>query len=190
MIGGALAGAVPNALHVEKKLDELYLMGRNPIFHAKSGSTFYTPHGTERQEMQARFETLTSLLVCLLQYKFGHQSVCRWGNMSQNLQDAQARISFSFDEVVLKHHDIAIALPASVEVLSSPRRFGQLWARTSVLCPKELEFLTAVDIQKSGAAWMQMLFAESIPLKLVNTISLELNLMQYHGRAPRPSHPQ
>lgn len=190
VVGGPLAAAIPSGLPLLTTLEDVYLKGRNPIFHAKSGSTFYTPHGIEREEMQALFETLTLLLVCLLQYKFGSQSVCRWGSMSQDVHDAQAKATFDFDETVLSHNDERYAFPTSPTIQSTPRRFGQLWSRTSVPRPAKLECLSAIELRKAGGEWLRISMDEPIPLKGVTSISLELNLLQYHSRAPRPSLPQ
>jgi hypothetical protein len=136
------------------------------------------------------FEKLTLILVCLLQHKFGPTSACRWGTTSQLLQDSIARASFGFDELVLRHEDIAISTTPVVDVFDSPRRFGQLWARVCVDRPDELRFLSDIELQRAGEPWIQLKLTEEIPLDCVKTISVELNFHQHNVRAPKPSHPR
>lgn len=190
VIRDSFATAIPSGLQVEPALDAIYRDGRNRVFHAKSGESFFVPQGPERQEVQMLFETLTLLLVCLLQHKLGPASACRWGNMSQSLYDSQARATFSFDELVLRHEALAISMPPTVNVIDSPRRFEQLWARVKVDRPAELHFLTDIELRRAGELWLELSLAESIPLTLVKTIALELNLHQHNVRAPKPSYPR
>ena len=189
VIANSFAAAIPAGLEIEQALDAIYKDGRNRVFHAKSGESFYAPQGPERQEMQALLETLTLLFVSLFQYKFGAASACRWGSMSQSIYDANARTVFRIDEIVLRHEDVAISIASEVEIFDSPRRFGQLWARVKVDRPVKLLFLKDIDLQYASKPWIQLTLVEDIPLDCVKTISVELNLHQHNVRAPKSSHP-
>lgn len=187
-LNGPLADGVPGGLSVEQTVEAIYLQGRNPIFHAKSGSTFYSPHGPERQAMQELFATLTLLLVCLLQHRFGVNAARRWASMSQAVHDAQARASFTFDSIVLRNEEQQLLFAASPQTVESPRRFGQFWCQASVQGPFDLVSLTRVETQKDGLDWTSATLNEVVPLTRVCQVSIELNLLQYNSRAPKPMH--
>lgn len=190
VVSSDFSGAVPSGIDANSALESIYKDGRNPIFHAKSGATFYAPLGDERQEIQARFETLSILLTALLRYKLGSASVGGWGNMSQVVQDAQARTTFSFDEFILKSAEFAVSQRPHILIHDEPRKFGQLWASSSVERPATINELHSIELKRNGEEWMQTALPEPVPLKDVATVTLVLNLMQFHLRAPRPSHPR
>lgn len=190
VVSSHFSGAVPSGIDANTALRSIYKDGRNPIFHAKSGETFYAPLGNERQEVQARFETLSILLTALLRHKLGNASVGGWGHMSQAVQDAQARTTFSFDELVLNSSDFAVSRSPQTMIHENPRRFGQLWASSSVERPAAINELHSIELKRNGEEWMQTSLPEHVPLKDVATVTLELNLMQFHLRAPRPGHPR
>lgn len=184
------SSAVPSGIDANAALDSIYKKGRNPTFHAKSGETFYSPLGEERQEIQAQFETLTILLTSLLRHKFGSHNIGGWGHMSKAVHDAQARTTFSFDEIIFKSAYSAISQLPRVVIHENPRRFSQLWASLSVERPITINELHSIEIKRRGDEWMHMVLPEPVPLEGVETVALELNLMQFHHKAPRPGHPR
>lgn len=189
VVSSHFSGAIPSGIDANTALDSIYRDGRNPIFHAKSGETFYAPLGKERQEVQMRFETLSILLTALLRHKLGNASVGGWGNTSQALQDVQARTTFSFDELVFKSADSAVSQIPHILIHEESRKFGQLWASASVERPAAINEFHSIELKRNGGEWMQIALPEHVPLKDVATVTLELNLMQFHLRAPRPGHP-
>lgn len=182
--------AIPSGIDVNEALDSIYKKGRNPTFHAKSGETFYEPLGEMRQEVQSQFVTLSFLLNAFLRHRLGNNSICGWGNMSREVQDAQARSTFSFDELILKSSDSSISQSPNTLIHEEPRRFDQLWASSSVERPVGLNELHAIELKRYGGEWIQMALPEPVPLIGVATVELELNVMQHHHRAPRPGHPR
>lgn len=184
------SSAVPSGIDANTALDSIYKKGRNPTFHAKSGETFYAPLGKERQEVQAQFETLSILLTALLRHKLGSTNVGGWGNMSQAVHDAQARTTFSFDELILKSADLAVAQSPITLIHEVPRRFRQFWARSSVGRPAAISELHSIELKRNGDEWMLLALPEPVTLEGVATVALELNLMQFNHKAPRPGHPR
>lgn len=185
--GPLLAGLPPGVIE-PGAVDDIYRHGRLPTFHAKMGDTFYAPHDRERQSMQARFDTLMLLVNCLLQHRFGHTFVSRDASMSQSLYDSMALASFAYDEIVFQDGELQASLPAVVQTISSPRRFNQLWCRTTVVRPASLHWIDAIETRKAGADWTSSVLDERVPLEGVNKITVEFNLLQYNSRSKRPAH--
>lgn len=138
-LAGPLSAGLPSGVIGPGTVDDIYRDGRLPTFHAKMGSTFYAPHGPERESMQARFDTLALLVNCLLQHRFGHAFVSRCASMSQALYDSKASITLTYDEIVFQDGELRASAPAVVQTVSSPRRFKQLWGRTTVARPTSLQ---------------------------------------------------
>jgi hypothetical protein len=137
-LAGPLLAGLPPCLIGSGTVDDIYRHGRLPTFHAKMGDTFYAPHDRERQSQQVRFNTLMLLVKCLLQHRFGHAFVSRDASMSQSLYDSMATASFTYDEIVFQEGELKASLPAVVKTVCSPRRFNQLWCRTTVARPASL----------------------------------------------------
>jgi hypothetical protein len=185
---GPLSAGLPSDVVGSHTIDDIYRDGRLPIFHAKVGSAFYAPNGPERQSMQARFDTLALLVNCLLQHRFGHAFVSRSSSMSQVLYDSMASTTLTYDEVVFQDGELRASAPAVVQVVSSPRRFNQLWGRTTVARPASLQWIDTIETRKAGVDWVSSVLDERVPLQGVNKISLELNLLQYNSGSKRPVH--
>ncbi len=64
---------LPTGIAVDQTVERLYKMGRLH-FHAKTGASFYSPQGAERERVQPLFAELTTLLAALFRYKFGNSS--------------------------------------------------------------------------------------------------------------------
>jgi len=187
-LAGPLSAGLPSGLIGPGIVDDIYRDGRLPTFHAKMGSTFYAPHGPERQSMQARFDTLALLVNCLLQHRFGHDFVSRGASMSQALYDSMASATLTYDEIVFQDGELRASAPAVVQTMSSPRRFNQLWGRTTVARPAGLHWIDTIETRKAGADWTSSVLDERVPLQGVNKISFELNLLQYNSGSKRPVH--
>lgn len=187
-LAGPLSSGLPLGLVGPSTVDDIYRDGRLPTFHAKMGSTFYAPHGPERQSMQARFDTLVLLVNCLLQHRFGPQFVSRGASMSQAAYDSMASTSLNYDEIVFQGDGLRESAVAVVQTVSSTRRFNQLWGRTTVARPASLHWIDAIEARKAGTEWMSLVLNERVPLQGVSKISVELNLLQYHSGSKRPAH--
>ena len=190
VIGGPLAPAVPSGLDVESTLDAIYQDGRNPLFHAKTGEAFYPPHGAQREKVQKLFEKLTLLLVSLLQHRLGKEVVRRWATMSRAAQDAQTRVTFDFDEVCFEHGADEISVIPTIEVIESPRRFGQLWAKVFVVWPQELLSMRKVRFLRQGDSSMQLKLEETVEMSKVASVTFEINSVNRNLYAPRAFHPE
>jgi hypothetical protein len=187
-MSGPLSPGIPPGVIEHDTIEDIYRGGRLPTFHAKVGSTFYAPHGAERQSMQHRFDKLELLVNRLLQHRFGHAFVSGTGSMSQSLYDGMASASLVFDEVVFRDGELRASTPVDVQPVSSPRRFGQLWGRATATRPASLQWIDALETRKGGVDWMSSKLTERVPLQGVNKISIELNLLQYNSRSKRPVH--
>ena len=188
VLADPLSAGLPSGVLGLGTVDDIYKQGRLPTFHAKMGTTFYAPHAIERQSMQTRFDALMLLVNCLLQHRFGSTFVSRTGSMSQSLYDSISQTTLMYDEIVFQDGEIRVPVPATVEIVSSPRRFTQRWSRTTVVRPGSLQGIDTIATRKNGAAWISSALDERVPLERVNKISIELNLLQYNSAAKRPVH--
>jgi hypothetical protein len=190
VVGGQLAQAVPSSLNIKDTLEEIYRYGRNPLFHAKIEETFYPPHGPQTEDVQVLFERLTLLLVSLLQYKFGKDVVGRWATMSQAVQDAQTRVTLDFDEMRFDHGTEEVSVTPTIEVINSPQRFGQLWAKVIVVRPEGLLSMRKVRFLRRGQSWMQFELQEAVDMSKVSRVTFEVNFINQNQYAPRAFHPE
>ena len=187
-LAGPLSSGLPSGLIGPGTVEEIYRDGRLPTFHAKVGSAFYAPNGPERQSMQVRFDTLALLVNCLLQHRFGHAFVSRSASMSQAVYDSMALTTLTYDEIAFRDGELRASAHAAGQVVSSPRRFNQLWGRTTVARPASLQWIDAIETRKAGVDWTSSILEECVPLQGENKISVELNLLQYNSRSKRPVH--
>jgi len=187
VLGGPLSVALPSDIDINSMVEDIYKRGRNRIFHAKYNEEFYSPHGEDREEVQVLFERLTYLIFALFRHKFG-SFIGGWGSMSTGASDAQARATFQFDEVVFKCQGMQASSTPTIEIVDQPRRFGNLWARITTDCPTQFVFMDGIELFTNGKSRFGFFFAESLPLTQVCKVTLELNLLQYHARAPKPIH--
>lgn len=178
---GPLLAGLPSGVIGPGTVEDIYRYGRLPTFHAKIGDTFYPPHDRERESMQVRFDTLLLLVNGLLQHRFGHAFVSRGASMSQSLYDSMASASFTYDEIVFQDGELGASVPAVVQTMSTPRRFNQLWCRTTVARPSSLHWIDTIQTRKAGADWTSSALDERVPLQGVNMISFEFNLLQYNN---------
>lgn len=127
VINGSLLSGVPSGLDATSTVKAIYRDGRNPLFHAKVSDKFYSPHGKEREYVHELLEKLTLLLVSLLQYRLETEVVRRWATLSRAAQDAKTRVTYDFDEVYFEYGIDEVSTVPSIDVIETPRRFGQLW---------------------------------------------------------------
>lgn len=189
-VAGPLGPAIPAGLISSTTIEDIYLKGRLPLFHAKSGSLFYSPHGEERQVIYELFATLSELVARLLKHKLGHSAVALWASISQDMYDAMAAPLFDFDEMELTDGSTSVRLPVTPRVVSSPRRYGQLWCQATVKLTDRVGSLVAIKNRKSGQEHSTCTLNEAVPLANVDSVQTELSLIQYGKGAPKQVHPR
>jgi hypothetical protein len=190
VIGGPLAQAVPSGLDANTALEAIYKFGRNPLFHAKITETFYPPHGPQTEEVQELFERLTLLLASLLQYRLGKEVVRTWATMSQPVEDKQTLLTLNFDEVCFENGADEIYATPRIEVIKSPRRFGQLWAKVFVDRPEELLSIRRVRFLRQRQRRIEFELDEALETSSVAGITFEINSVNRNLRAPKVFHPE
>lgn len=176
VLGGSLFAGVPGGMDINQTVEDMYKLGRLPLFHAKTGA-FYAPHGEERERVQQLLEQLTALLAALFRHNFGDRFAGGWGRMSQGAHDAQAREVFQFDEVVYRRESERESFLPKVEVISQPRRFGNLWGRLEVAKPINLPYIDEVEFLHDGQYWCGLEFPECVPMKNVAVVKFEFSLL-------------
>lgn len=188
VVNGPLREGVPGGIEIDPLLEAIYRSGRNPLFHAKAGQTFHPPHGEIREEIQELFESLTLLLVALIQYKFGNHVICRWGSLSQAVQNDQARVTYEFDELQFPVGNDYVSAQPEKEVVQNPRRFGQFWSIARVARPISLNFLRNVRFLLEGNDRIALEVEEDIPLAGVSDLIFEINTASRNVHQPKSFH--
>jgi len=188
VVNGPLRNGVPGGMDTDALLEAVYRSGRNPLFHAKVGQSFHSPHGEVREEIQGLFEKLSLLLVALIQHKFGAHAIRRWGSLSRAAQDSQTRSAFEFDEVQFSVGAEHISVWPEKEVVDSPRRFHQLWAIARTRRPEGLSHLRNARFVRAGQEWMSLEVEEEIPLDGVCQLKFEINVASRNVHEPRAFH--
>lgn len=188
ILGGPLVTAIPGGIDVGSAVDEIYQCGRLPLFHAKTGQGFYVPQGPERERVQTSLSMLHVILASLIHHKFGNSFPSGWGRLSQALVDNRARVAFEFDEVVYKGSGRAETATARVDVIDTPRRFGNLWASIELVPPATLQSIRRLAFRRKGRHWFVIEFPESLLMENVSAVRVELNHLDHHVRAPNPVH--
>jgi len=188
VVNGSLREGVPGGIDIDPLLEAVYRSGRNPLFHAKAGQTFYPPHGEIREQVQELFEKLTLLLVALIQYKYGNHVIRRWASISQAVQDNQTRVLYEFDALQFPVGDDDITMQPEKEIVQNPRRFGQLWAIVRVRRPMSVNFLRNVRFLHEGKDWMEVEVEEDIPLAGVTDLNFEINTARRNVHQPKSFH--
>jgi hypothetical protein len=187
VLGGPLSAPLQD-LDVNEFVNEIYDVGRNPLFHAKSNETSYSPHGEEREIIQSLLERLTFVLIRLLKYKFGNSIGGLGASFSTDVEDGQARVFFMFDELIFKQREKHVSTIPTIEVVDSPRRFGQIWGKVTVSILPDLAYFDGIEALRDGKTWFGNDFEEGIPLEQVCSITFEFSNLMYSGRAANPLH--
>lgn len=189
VLQGPLATSVPGGISIPITVDAIYKLGRLPLFHAKTGNLFYVPQGVERGEIQASLDTLHRLLASIMKIKLSPLIAGSWGQMSQQVVDTMGRVSFNADEIVYRHGLHQQSVNVAMQVVDTPRRFGNLWAYVITPVPTELSALEAIVFRTVGNETISLTVPELIPLCDVCTVRIELNQLTSNVRATTPLHP-
>lgn len=170
VLGGTLAPVLPGGTDVIKFVESVYTFGRLPLFHAKSYSTIYLPHGTERSAILSTFETLQRLLAMILHHRVNPRIARGWGQMSTGASDARARTIYTANQVIFVHGLQRVQLAIDFEVIEVPRHFGSIWGKTPFLPAPQLTALERLDLLKDGEDWISMDLPSIVPLAGVSTV--------------------
>lgn len=190
VLGGALASAVPSGVNLAALVDDIYKMGRLPLFHAKSGQFFYTPYSAGRDQIHAVFLQLNALLMGIFRQKFGPMLLGGWSSMSPVARDAMARAIFQFDDALFRGGHYVASLVPRVDVMDQPRRLENLWAQVVLEPPVELGDVDSIVLRKGDEERITLTFPEHIDLTDVASVTLEILFGSYNDKAPRPVYPR
>ena len=186
---GPLAGGVPDPAEVETDVDEIYNLGRLPIFHAKVGETTYRPASEDRAKVEAIFPRLSRILVSLVAHQVhGSGAAGGWGSMSQAVIDGMVQATLSGDELVLRLGKSEMRHRCKFELINNPRRYGNIWGKLTIASPLELVAFRQLEIMNDGAEWLSLETLEEVSLIGVHSLSIELLSRIYNSRAPKPTH--
>ncbi|MFM9966020.1 MAG: hypothetical protein ACKV2Q_32970 [Planctomycetaceae bacterium] len=188
VLSGPLSAGVSVGMSVDATVDELYGWGRLPLFHAKTGKSFYSPQGEERERVQTLFYKLNVLLASLYRHKFGPRFSGGWARLADPVKDSTTRVVLQYDEVVFKNESEQISCQPHVEVIDQPRRFGNLWAMIEVAPPAKLLCIDGIELRHGGEERGGLDFPESVPMARVTSIRIEIHVLNSNARAPNPSH--
>jgi len=188
VLGSTLAPVLPGGIEVTTFVESVYKFGRLPLFHAKSYSTIYLPHGTERSTILNTFETLQRLLASILHHRINPRIAPGWGQMSTGASDAMARTVYTANQVIFVHGLQRIRLAIDFEVIEIPRHFGSIWGRTPFLAAPQLTALQRIDLLKDGADWISMDLPAIVPLAGVSKVQIVLRQAQRNAKAPTRLH--
>ncbi|SRR6266545_623096 len=189
VLGGSLRAGMPGGMPIDATIEELYKLGRLPLFHAKMGQLFYSPYSKDREHVQAMLGVLNAIVAGLLRFKFGSQFSGGWAQFSQALTDARAQASFKCDEVICGTNAAAESLTPIVDVVDVPRRFGNLWARLTLPAPQSILSIKRFTLRHRGQdrCWTDL--PEPWSTAAISNMIIELNDLDYNVRAPNPAHP-
>ena len=189
VLGGSLRPGMPGGMLIDSTIEELYELGRLPLFHAKMGQRFYSPYSKDREHVQAMLGVLHAIVAGLIHFKFGSQFSGGWAQFSQALTDARAQASFKCDEVICGTDAAAESLTPIVEVVDVPRRFGNPWARLTLPAPQSILSIQRFTLRLRGQdrCWTDL--PEPWSTAAISSMIIELNYLDYNVRAPNPVHP-
>lgn len=183
VLENSLSPAIPAEMDVNATIDEIYELGRLPLFHAKTGRIFHVPQGEERERIQSLFEQLMLLLAALLRYKFGNRFSADGTGMAQNVHDAQPHSAFQFDKVVYKYGNKQFSAVPKIEIAEKPRRLDHLQVWLDVEKPRNLTWVDEIDLLYKGEPRCRLRFPEYVPLTQISKVRFEFNLLQYNPRS-------
>jgi hypothetical protein len=177
VLNGSLRPGMPGGMPIDAAIEELYKLGRLPLFHAKMGRRFYSPYSKDREHVQAMLGVLHAIVAG------------GWAQFSQELTDAWAQASFKCDEVICGTNAAAESLTPIVEVVDVPRRFGNLWARLTLPAPQSILSIQRFTLRHRGQdrCWTDL--PEPWSTAAISSMIIELNYLDYNVRAPNPAHP-
>jgi len=190
VLGGNLNAGMPGGTQIDSTVDELYKLGRLPLFHAKTGQGFFHPYSmADREHVQKLLRQLIFTLSTLIRFKFGSHFLGGWAQKSTGLIDSQARVTFKLNEVICRNEEDQQLLTPVVEVIDNPRRFNNLWANLSFNGPLNIPSVTGFTLRNDGEDMIYLDLEEPWLTKNVIKINLELNYLDSSVSAPNPAHP-
>ncbi len=190
VLGGSLNLGVPGGTQIDTTVDDLYQLGRLPLFHAKTGQRFFHPYSlVDREHVRKILRKLLFMVSTLIRFKFGHHFGGGWARKSTELIDAQARETFKVDEVICRNEDDQQSLTPAIQIIDSPRRFNNLWANLSFDGPLKISKITGFTLRNDGKDRIYLDLEEPWITKDITKINLELNHLDSSVNAPKPAHP-
>lgn len=189
VLHGPLSNTIPGGLDIDDTVNKIYKHGRLPLFHAKTGKIFYESQGDERAKIQSSLTTLQQLLASIMKAKISSSISGGWGQMSQAVVDSMCEVSCKANEIIYGLDQLQEKMDISMEVVDSPRRFGNLWARVTTPAPTGISALESIIFLEAGQETITMTLPEKIPLQRVSSIRVELNQLYSNVQAPNPLHP-
>lgn len=187
VLNGPLSSTIPGGLNIDATVDAIYKHGRLPLFHAKNN--FYKPQGDDRATIQSTLTTLQQLLASIMKTKISPLISGGWGQMSQAVVDSMCEVSCKANEIIYGLDQLQEKMDMSMEVVESPRRFGNLWARVTTPAPTGISALESIIFLETGQETITITLPEKIPLQGVSSIRVELNQLYSNVQAPNPLHP-
>ena len=188
VLAGPLAPVIPGDIDVTAFVKSVYKFGRLPLFHAKSDTTIYLPHGAERSAVLNTLETLQRLLASIQHHRLSPRIASGWGQMSSQLTDAMARSAYLANQVVFTNGLQRVELEADFEVIDTPRHFGSIWGRTRFLEAPPFAAIERIDLLKDGTDWISMDLPSLVPLAGVAKVQIVLRQAQGNAKAPSKLH--
>jgi hypothetical protein len=186
VLNGPLSNTIPGGFNIDVTVDEIYKHGRLPLFHAKNN--FYKPQGDGREAIQSTLKTLQQLLASIMKTQISPLIAGGWGQMSQALVDGMCEVSCKVNEIMYRFEQLQEKMDVSMELVDSPRRFGNLWTRVTTPAPTGIPALESIVFLESGQEAISMTLPEKIPLQRVSSIRVELNQLYSNVQAPNPLH--
>jgi hypothetical protein len=190
VLAAQLAGAVPHGVNSATLVDEIYRLGRLPLFHAKMGKSFLTPYGKGRDQVHAVFMKLNALLMGIFRQRWGPALLGGWGSMSELARDAMARSIFQIDDALFKCAEREVPVAVLVDIVDQPRRFDNLWARIRADVVPTIASIDSLALRKGSEVRLSLTFPERLPLAGLESIAVEILFATYNDKAPRPSYPR
>lgn len=188
VLGEQLAPILPGGIDIPSFVESVYKFGRLPLFHAKSYSTIYLPHGPERSNVQNAFETTQAILAAIQHHRLNPRIASGWGRMSSLTSDAMARTAYVANQAVFGYGLQRLQVNADFEIVDNPRYFGSIWGRTQLIDPPPFPALERIDLLNGGLDWISMDLPACVPLAGVWRIRVELRQVQGNAKAPSRLH--
>lgn len=190
VLGGSLNAGMSGGTQIDITMDELYKLGRLPLFHAKTGKGFFHPYSmSEREHVQKILRQLMSILSSLIRFKFGSHFSGGWAQKATWLIDEQARVSFKVDEVICRNKEDQQLITPVLEVIDNPRRFNNLWANLSFNGPLNISSVTEFTLRHDCKDRIYFDLEQPWLTKDVIKINLELNHLDSNVSEPNFAHP-
>jgi hypothetical protein len=187
VLNDSLLAGLPGGIDIDAFVNRIYQQSRLPLFHAKTGRSFYLPNGPERDEIIQAFELLNLVLAGIYRYKC-HIGAGGWSRLSQSTKDEMVRAGLAFDEVRFKSEGECHIVSAHVDLADTPRRAKNIWGRLSLPLPAALSHFDVLELYFGGELRATLDLPEPVSLICVNSLVIEIAVLISSTRAPNPSH--